>query len=101
MKLFKIIASRSSAVVFDERIEAETPREAREKMKQALGIPSLTGVVYAITEIPLELLREIVTSQMAAITTSRGGTPAVDIAKLVGAAVDALTSTALAQVLCW
>jgi len=95
MKLFKIIASRSSAVVFDERIEAETPREAREKMKQALGIPSLTGVVYAITEIPLELLREIVTSQMAAITTSRGGTSAVDIAKLVGAAVDALTSTAL------
>ena len=53
MKLFKIVASRSSEIVFDERVEAETPREAREKMKQALGLESLTGVVYVVTEIPL------------------------------------------------
>ena len=95
MKLFKIVASRSSEIVFDERVEAETPREAREKMKQALGLESLTGVVYVVTEIPLELIREIVTSQIADIATVRGGRTSLDIPKLVGSAVKAMTGTAL------
>ena len=95
MKLFKIVASRSSEIVFDERVEAETPREAREKMKQALGLESLTGVVYVVTEIPLELIREIVTSQIAEIATVRGGRRSLDIPKLVGSAVKAMTGTAL------
>ena len=95
MKLFKIVASRSSEIVFDERVEAETPREAREKMKQALGLESLTGVVYVVTEIPLELIREIVTSQIAEIATMRGGRKSLDIPKLVGSAVKAMTGTAL------
>jgi len=95
VKLFKIVASRSSEIVFDERVEAETPREAREKMKQALGLESLTGVVYVVTEIPLELIREIVTSQIAEIATMRGGRKSLDIPKLVGSAVKAMTGTAL------
>ena len=95
MKLFKIVASRSSEIVFDERVEAETPREAREKMKQALGLESLTGVVYVVTEIPLELIREIVTNQIAEIATTRGGRRSLDIPKLVGSAVKAMTGTAL------
>ena len=95
MKLFKIVASRSSEIVFDERVEAETPREAREKMKQALGLESLTGVVYVVTEIPLELIREIVTSQIAEITTVRAGRKSLDIPKLVGSAVKAMTGSAL------
>ena len=95
MKLFKIVASRSSEIVFDERVEAETPREAREKMKQALGLETLTGVVYVVTEIPLELIREIVTSQIAEITTMRAGRKSLDIPKLVGSAVKAMTGSAL------
>ena len=95
MKLFKIVASRSSEIVFDERVEAETPREAREKMKQALGLESLTGVVYVVTEIPLELIREIVTTQIAEITTMRAGRKSLDIPKLVGSAVKAMTGSAL------
>ena len=95
MKLFKIVASRSSEIVFDERVEAETPREAREKMKQALGLESLTGIVYVVTEIPLELIREIVTFQIAEIAAVRGGRKSLDIPKLVGSAVKALTGTAL------
>ena len=95
MKLFKIVASRSSEIVFDERVEAETPREAREKMKQALGLESLTGVVYVVTEIPLELIREIVTNQIAEISTTRAGRKSLDIPKLVGSAVKAMTGTAL------
>ena len=68
---FKIIASKAGKVVFDARVDAETPREAREKMREALGLDSLTGVVYAITEIPLELIREIVAEQIARIQNMR------------------------------
>ena len=55
MELFKMIASKVGKVVFDDRIEADTPRTAREQMKSLLGLQSLTGVVYSLTEIPVEL----------------------------------------------
>ena len=32
MKLFKLIASKAGRVVFDDRLEAESPREAREQV---------------------------------------------------------------------
>jgi hypothetical protein len=59
MKLFKIIASRGGSVIFDDRVEAACPREARNQMRALLGLRSLTGVVYSITEIPVELIAEI------------------------------------------
>ena len=65
MKLFKLIASKSGNVVFDDRIEAPSPREAREQMKALLGLQSLTGVVYAITEIPVDLIQSIVDARIA------------------------------------
>lgn len=64
MKLFKVIASKAARVVFDDRIEAESPREAREQMRAVLGLKSLTGVVYAITEIPVELIQSIVDARL-------------------------------------
>ena len=51
MKLFKVIASKAGRVVFDDRVQAESPREAREQMKTLMGLQSLSGVVYAVTEI--------------------------------------------------
>ena len=65
MKLFKLIASRAGQVLFDDRVEADSPREAREQMKALLGLQSLTGVVYAITEIPIELIQSIVDAKLA------------------------------------
>ena len=62
---FKIVASQGGRLVFDQRVEAETPREAREAMKRALGLESLAGLVYAITEIPAALIEEIVAAKMA------------------------------------
>ena len=62
---FKLIASRGSEIIFDDRIEAENPREARTKLKEKLGVGSLSGIVYAITEIPVELIREIVDARVA------------------------------------
>jgi len=65
MKLFKLIASRAGQVLFDDRVEAESPREAREQMKALLGMSSLTGVVYAITEIPVDLIQSILDARLA------------------------------------
>lgn len=76
MKLFKLIASRAGQVLFDDRVEAESPREAREQMKALLGMNSLTGVVYAITEIPVDLIQSIVDARLAeAVQRLQSGRP--------------------------
>lgn len=74
MKLFKVIASKAGRVAFDDRIEADSPREAREQMRALLGLKSLTGVVYAITEIPVELIQSIVDARLTeAVRRLEGG----------------------------
>ena len=93
MKLFKLIASKAGKVVFDDRIEAENPRTARERMKSLLGLQSLTGVVYSITEIPVELIREIVTAKVLEIVgTRRGGGSTIDVSRIVNAAANVAVS---------
>jgi hypothetical protein len=89
MKLFKLIASKAGKVVFDDRIEAENPRTAREQMKSLLGLQSLTGVVYSITEIPVELIREIVAAKVLEVIGSRrSGGSSIDVSKIVGEAAN-------------
>lgn len=89
MRLFKLIASRGPEVIFDDRLTAATPREARERMKSALGLESLSGIVYSITEIPLELIREIVNARLAEATLARAdGSPGIDLPALVRAAAE-------------
>ena len=74
MKLFKLIASRAGQVLFDDRVEADSPREAREQMKALMGLNSLTGVVYAITEIPVDLIQSIVDARLVeALQRLHGG----------------------------
>jgi hypothetical protein len=76
MKLFKIIASQGGRVLFDDRLEAPTPREARNQMRALLGMRSLTGVVYSLTEIPVELIGQIAESKVAdALRRFGEGTP--------------------------
>ena len=91
--MFKLIASKAGKVVFDDRIEAENPRTAREQMKSLLGLQSLTGVVYSITEIPVELIREIVTAKVLEIVGSRrgGGSP-IDVSRIVNDAANVAVS---------
>ena len=93
MKLFKLIASKAGKVVFDDRIEAENPRTAREQMKSLLGLQSLTGVVYSITEIPVELIREIVTAKVLEIVGARrGGGSSIDVSRIVNDAANVALS---------
>jgi hypothetical protein len=84
MKLFKIIASRGGNVLFDDRLEAPTPREARNQMRSLLGMKSLTGVVYSITEIPVELIGEIAAARVAeALARFDDGTPPPSLQEII------------------
>src|SRR5947208_2728434 len=96
MKLFKIIASKAGRIVFDDRVQADTPRTAREQMKSLLGLQSLTGVVYSITEIPVELIREIVaTKVLEVVGKRRNGGSSIDVSKIVGDAANVAVSDRL------
>ena len=92
---FKIVASQGERIVFDERVEAVSPREARDAMKRALGLESLTGLVYAITEIPAALIEEIVTAKMARVSVGNGR---LDPAKLMREAAEAAVRQELAAI---
>lgn len=84
MKLFKLIASKAGRVVFDDRLEAASPREAREQMRTLLGLQSLTGVVYAVTEIPVELIESIVDARIThAMQRLNSGQPPESIDSLI------------------
>ena len=92
---FKIVASQGDRIVFDQRVEAASPREAREVMKRALRLDSLTGLVYAITEIPAALIEEIVTAKMARVSVGNGR---IDPAKLLREAAEAAVKQELAAI---
>lgn len=84
MKLFKIIASQGGRVIFDDRLEAPTPREARNQMRVLLGLRSLTGVVYSITEIPVVLIAEIAEVKVTeALRHFEEGTPPPSIEETI------------------
>jgi hypothetical protein len=91
---FKIVASQGERIVFDQRVEATSPREAREAMKRALRLESLTGLVYAITEIPAVLIEEIVTAKMARVAVGNGR---LDVAKLLREAAEAAVKQELSS----
>ena len=71
-RTYKLIASRGNEIVFDDRLQADSPRDARREMKNLLGLQSLSGIVYSITEIPVDLIREIVDARIAELA---GGAP--------------------------
>jgi hypothetical protein len=92
-RTYKLIASRGTEIVFDDRLQADSPRDARREMKKLLGLESLSGIVYSITEIPVELIREIVDARIAELA---GGAP---IQTPVPADVEALVMDRLKPIL--
>src|SRR5208337_3983990 len=82
------VACKAGKIVFDDRVQADSPRTAREQMKSVLGLQSLTGVVYSITEIPVELIKELVNARVAEVVLSRNGRSGnVNLEALIGSAV--------------
>ena len=92
-RTYKLIASRGNDIVFDDRVHADTPRHARREMKKLLGLDSLSGIVYSITEIPMDLIRDIVDARIAELA---GGAP---LQSPVPADVEALVMERLQPIL--
>ena len=92
-RTYKLIASRGNDIVFDDRVHADTPRHARREMKKLLGLDSLSGIVYSITEIPVDLIRDIVDARIAELA---GGAP---LQSPVPADVEALVMERLQPIL--
>ena len=92
-RTYKLIASRGNDIVFDDRVHADTPRHARREMKKLLGLDSLSGIVYSITEIPMDLIRKIVDARIAELA---GGAP---LQSPVPADVEALVMERLQPIL--
>ena len=92
-RTYKLIASRGDDIVFDDRVHANTPRHARQEMKKLLGLDSLSGIVYSITEIPMDLIRKIVDARIAELA---GGAP---LQSPVPADVEALVMERLQPIL--
>ena len=92
-RTYKLIASRGHEIVFDDRLQADSPRDARREMKKLLGLDSLSGIVYSITEIPVDLIREIVDARIAELA---GGAP---LQSPVPADVEALVMARLNPIL--
>ena len=42
-RTYKLIASRGNEIVYDDRLQADSPRDARREMKKLLGLASLSG----------------------------------------------------------
>ena len=66
-RTYKLIASRGNEIVFDACIQSATPRDARRELKKLLGLTCLSGIVYSITEIPVDLIREIVDTRILSL----------------------------------
>jgi hypothetical protein len=77
-RTYKMLASRGSEIIFDDRIQADSPRDARERMKKLLGLTSLSGIVYSVTEIPVDLIREIVDARVAELLKGAAHEPVAE-----------------------
>ncbi len=59
-KLYWIVCEEGSSTLFEGRHQARTRGAAMKFLKDRIGRPNLSGVVFTITEIPVPLIREIV-----------------------------------------
>jgi hypothetical protein len=67
-KLYWIVCEENDNTLYEGRFLGRTRGAALKHLKEQLGRSNLTGLVFAITEIPVTLIREIVTEIMAGNT---------------------------------
>ncbi len=64
-KLYWIVCEDKDTTLFEGRYQGRTRGGALKFLKETLGRKSLNGLVFTITEIPVPLIREIVTEILA------------------------------------
>jgi hypothetical protein len=59
-KLYYIVCEEKGSTLFEGRFQGRTRGAAMKFLKDQIGRPSLNGTVFTVTEIPVQLIREIV-----------------------------------------
>lgn len=80
-KLYWIVCEEKDTTLFEGRHMGRTRATAMKFLKDTIGRPSLNGLVFTITEIPVPLIREIVAEILAAgnVVPLTGTGPASDV----------------------
>lgn len=69
-KLYYIVCEDKSTTLFEGRFQGRTRGAALKYLKEQVGMNSLNGVVFTITEIPIPIIREVVTKILAELEAS-------------------------------
>ena len=69
-KLYWMVCEDKDTTLFEGRYQGRTRGAALKFLKETLGRKSLNGLVFTITEIPVPLIREIVTEILAEENTT-------------------------------
>ena len=74
-KLYWIVCEENDKTLYEGRFLGRTRGAALKHLKEQLGRSNLTGLVFAITEIPVTLIRELV-AECVGTLMGNGTTPA-------------------------
>ncbi len=61
-KYFHILCTSGNKVIYEGRFQCATRGSAMTLLKEKIGRRNLSGLVYTITEFPIEVLREVIDS---------------------------------------
>ena len=64
-KLYWIVCEEGDATLFEGRYQGRTRGSAMKFLKEQIDRKNLSGVVFTITEIPVPLIRELITEMMS------------------------------------
>lgn len=79
-KLYWIVCEENDRTLYEGRFLGRTRGAALKHLKEQLGRSNLTGLVFAITEIPVTLIRELV-AECVGTLMGNGTTPAPVVAE--------------------
>lgn len=71
-RFYHILCSRGESVLYEGRFQCGSRAGAVEVLRQKLGVKNLSGLRYTITEIPLDIIREVVESILLKKPLSEG-----------------------------
>lgn len=61
-RLYHVLCTNRKRVVYEAKILCRTRKAAMDMLKEQIGRRNLAGLTYAVSEIPVEIIREIVES---------------------------------------
>lgn len=69
--LFHILCQDTEQTIYEGKYMGRTRGAALKHLKEQVGRPTLSGLTYTITEIPVDVIREIVDERIAELLNAR------------------------------